>query len=270
MDQLKFIDVKGLIASKNPKLLRYLPGFVISYLRRILHEDEINQFLIDNSDLFNGDFCAAIINYFNIKVKIKGIENIPRQGPVILVMNHPLGGMDAIGLVVALKNHRRDLKFIVNDLLMNLKNLRGLFIGVNKHGKNDISVRQQIKNAFMSENAICLFPAGLVSRKVNGVVMDLEWKKTFVTYAREFNRIVVPIHIEGELTPFFYRISQFRKWLGIKNNIEMLWLSDELFKQRNKEISISIGTPVLASEIDQSLSDNQVAQMFREIVQNTK
>ena len=154
MDQQKFIDVKGLIASKNPRLLRYLPGFVISYLRRILHEDEINQFLFDHSDLYDDDFCAAIIRYFNIEIKIKGIENIPRQGPVILVMNHPLGGMDAIGLVVALKNHRHDLKFIVNDLLMNLKNLRGLFIGVNKHGKNDISVRQQIKNAFLSENAI--------------------------------------------------------------------------------------------------------------------
>jgi putative hemolysin len=262
----KFIDVKGLIASKNPKLLKWLPGFVLSYLRKILHEDEINEFLIEHSDYFDLDFCEAIINYFNIQLKIEGLDNIPKDGPVILAMNHPLGGMDAIGLFVAMRHHRRDLKFIVNDLLLNLKNIRGLFIGVNKHGKNHISVREQIRNAFKSDNAICIFPAGLVSRKVNGIVQDLEWKKTFVLYARELNRTIVPIHIEGELTPFFYRISRLRKWLGIKANIEMLWLSDELFKQRNKVITITIGNPIKGSEIDSHLNDFEAAQFIRQQV----
>jgi len=270
MNQNKFIDVKGLIASKNPKLLKWLPGFIISYLRRILHEDEINQFIHDNPNYYDADFCEAIINYFNIDLKIEGIEHIPKEGPVILAMNHPLGGMDAIGLIVALRHQRKDLKFIVNDLLMNLKNLRGLFIGVNKHGKNDLSVRDQIKNAFKSENAICIFPAGLVSRKIDGKVQDLEWKKTFITYAREFNRLIVPIHIEGALTPFFYRVSKFRKWLGIKANIEMLWLSDEFFKQRKKQIKITVGKPILASDIDSKLSDNKAAQEIRKIVHSLR
>jgi putative hemolysin len=162
------------------------------------------------------------------------------------------------------------LKFIVNDLLMNLKNLNGLFIGVNKHGKNDLSVRAQIQNAFQSENAICIFPAGLVSRKIDGKIQDLEWKKTFVVYARQLNRMVVPIHIEGELTPFFYRVSKVRKWLGIKANIEMLWLSDELFKQRNKTIKITIGKPILGSEIAPDLNDFAAAQEIRKTVYSLK
>jgi putative hemolysin len=268
--QEKFIDIRGLIESKNPKLLRWLPGFVISYLRRILHEEEINKFLNEHKGYFDADFCEAIINYFNIQLKIEGIDKIPKDGPVILAMNHPLGGMDAIGLIVALRHHRKDLKFIVNDLLMNLKNLQGLFIGVNKHGKNDLSVRQQIKNAFKSDHAICIFPAGLVSRKVNGKVQDLEWKKTFVLYAREFNRTIIPIHIEGELTPFFYRISRLRKWLGIKANIEMLWLSDELFKQKNKLITITIGNPILGSEIDHQMNDFVAAQSIRQTVHSLR
>lgn len=270
MNQEKFIDIKGLIASKNPKLLRWLPGFVISYLRRILHEDELNRFLKDNEGYYDVDFCESIINYFNIDLKIEGIDKIPKEGPVILTMNHPLGGMDAIGLIVALRHHRKDLKFIVNDLLMNLKNLRGFFIGVNKHGKNDISVRDQIRNAFKSENAICIFPAGLVSRKVNGRVEDSEWKKTFVLYAREYNRIIVPIHVEGELSPFFYRLSKLRKWLGIKVNIEMLYLSDELFKQRNKQIKITVGDPILGSEIDSNLNDYEAAQFVRNTVHSLR
>jgi putative hemolysin len=262
----KFIDIKGLIASKNPKLLRWLPRFVISYLRRVLHEEEINQFLKENEEYQDVDFCESIINYFNIQVNIKGMDKIPKDGPVILAMNHPLGGIDAIGLIVALRHHRTDLKFIVNDLLMNLKNLRGLFIGVNKHGKNDLSVRDQIKNAFSSENAICIFPAGLVSRKIDGQVQDLEWKKTFVLYARELNRTIVPIHIEGELSSFFYRVSKFRKWLGIKANVEMFWLSDELFKQRNKKLNIIVGNPILGSELNSELNDYQAAQEIRKIV----
>ncbi len=270
MTKDKFIDIKGLIASKNPKLLKWLPRFVISYLRRILHEDEINQFLKENEGYYDADFCEAIINYFNIKLKIEGIDKIPKEGPVILAMNHPLGGMDAIGLIVALRHHRKDLKFIVNDLLMNLKNLRGLFIGVNKHGKNDLSVRDQIKNAFKSENAICIFPAGLVSRKIDGLIQDLEWKKTFVLYARELNRTIIPIHIEGELTPFFYRVSKLRKWLGIKANVEMLWLSDELFKQRNKEIKITIGNPISGNEIDSKLNNFEAAQQIRKIVHSLR
>ena len=262
----KFIDIKGLIKSKNPKLLKWLPGFVLSYLRRILHEDEINQFLIDNENYYDADFCEAIINYFNIQLEIEGVENIPENGPVILAMNHPLGGMDAIGLIVAIRHRRNDVKFIVNDLLMNLKNLRNLFIGVNKHGKNDLSIREQIKNAFHSENAICIFPAGLVSRKIEGKVQDLNWKKTFITYGRELKRTIVPIHIEGELTPFFYRMSKFRKFIGIKANIEMLWLSDEFFKQRNKRIKITVGKPILSADIDPNLNDTKAAQIVRKIV----
>lgn len=262
----KFIDIRGLIESKNPKLLRWLPRFVINYLRRVLHEEEINHFIKTNEDNVGADFCDAIVNYFNIHIEIEGIENIPKDGPVILAMNHPLGGMDAIGFVTAVRHHRKDLKFIVNDILMNLKNLRELFIGVNKHGKNDLSIRDQIKNAFRSEHAICIFPAGLVSRKIDGKVQDLNWKKTFVTYGRELNRVIVPIQVTGELTPFFYRVSKFRNFLRIKANIEMFWLSDELFKQRNKRIKFKVGKPIVCSELDPKLNDTKAAAFIRKIV----
>ena len=165
MDGEKFIDIKRLIKSKNPKLLKWLPGFAISYLKRILHQDEINAFLIENKNKRNKDFSDEVMKYFNINVQVNGIEHIPQKGPVILVMNHPLGGMDGIAFISGVMNHRPDLKFIVNDLLMNVENLKDLFVGVNKHGKNNVSVRNQIKNAFDADHALCIFPAGLVSRK---------------------------------------------------------------------------------------------------------
>jgi len=266
----KFIDVKGLIGSKNPKLLRWLPSFVINYLRRILHEDEINDFIVKNKDKYDQDFCQAVMEYFNITVVIKNKELISKDGPLIIAMNHPLGGMDAIALIAGLNDYRRDLNFIVNDLLMNLTNISNLFVGVNKHGKNDNSIRNQIKNTFESENAICIFPAGLVSRKIDGIVQDLAWKKTFMLYARSLNRTVVPIHIDGELSNFFYRLSNLRSAVGIKANLEMLYLSNELFKQHNKTITFTVGEPILAGEIDKNMNDKGAAAMLRKIVHSLK
>jgi 1-acyl-sn-glycerol-3-phosphate acyltransferase len=256
MSEEKFIDIKRLIKSKSPRLAKWLPGFVISYLKRILRQDEINDFLIKHKEDYNADFCTEVINYFNIQIEVKGIENIPKDGKVIIAMNHPLGGMDAIAFVSALQNHRTDLRFIVNDLLMNLTNLRGLFVGVNKHGKNEGSVRQQIHDVFESDEAVCIFPAGLVSRKINGQVRDLDWKKTFVTYSIRMDQPIIPVFIDGELSNFF----------GIKANIEMLYLSNELFKQKNKKMTFTIGKPILPSEFDINRSERDLAQDVKAMV----
>lgn len=262
METKKFIDIKRLIASKSPRLAKWIPGFVIRYLKRILHQDEINDFLEKHHDAYNAEFCEEVVKYFNIKIELIGKENIPENGSIILAMNHPLGGMDALALVTAIKDRRRDIKFIVNDLLMHLHNLSDLFVGVNKHGKNDQSVRQQIMELFESDEAVCIFPAGLVSRKSKGQIRDLDWKKTFVTYAAKYDQPVVPIFIDGELSPFFYRLSNFRKFLGIKMNIEMLYLSDEMFKQRNKTIRFIVGKPVHIKDLP-SVSEREQAQMIK-------
>ena len=269
MTKDKFIDIKRLIASKNPRLAKWIPGFVIRYLKRILHEDEINNFLLQHKDKHNSDFCREVVDYFNIKIELTGAENIPNEGPVILAMNHPLGGMDAMVLVSALQDKRKDLKFIVNDLLMNLPNLRDLFVGVNKHGKNDLSLREQMNDLFSSEKAVCIFPAGLVSRRIKGEVQDLEWKKTFITYARRNGQPVVPVYIDGQLSPFFYRLANFRKFIGIKANIEMLYLSDELFLQRNKTIRFVIGEALTVSSMGAG-GDKELASKMRAKVYELK
>lgn len=262
MEQKKFIDVHGLIASKSPRLAKWIPGFVIRYLKRILHQDEINAFLEKHHQLKNAEFCEEVVKYFNIQIELVGKENIPSEGSIILAMNHPLGGMDALALVTAIKDQRTDIKFIVNDLLMHLHNLSDLFVGVNKHGKNDQSVRQQIMDLFESSEAVCIFPAGLVSRKVKGEIRDLDWKKTFVTYAAKYDQAVIPVYIDGQLSPFFYRLSRLRKFLGIKLNLEMLYLSDEMFKQRDKTIRFVFGKPLYIKDLP-TISEREQAQLVK-------
>lgn len=270
MDNQNFIDVRKIIKSKNPTLYKWLPSLFILYLERILHQKEINAFLIDNKDNHNIDFCVSVMKYLNAKVKITGIENIPKEGKIVLAMNHPLGGMDAIALVSALKNHREDLKFIVNDILLNLKNLNGIFLGVNKHGKNGLSKREQLAELFGAEEAVCIFPAGLVSRKTDGTIEDLDWAKTFITMSKAHERTIIPIYIDGKLSDFFYRLANFRKKIGLKTNIEMLYLSNEFFKLRNKQIQIIVGEPILYTSLPPEMNDKKKAAWVKSKVYELK
>lgn len=264
--QEKFIDIDGLIASKNPKLLKWLPKFLLRYLKKTIHQDEINEILYENRNLYNADFAHEIVNRFQLDLKVSGLENVPDAPNVLFVCNHPLGGMDALALVDVLDGKRKNIKFIVNDLLMNLKNLSGLFAGVNKHGASSKQSMKNINELFGQDNSLFIFPAGLVSRKSKGKVRDLEWKKTFITRARKFNRPVVPVFIDGHLSNWFYNLANVRKALGIKANIEMLYLADELFKQKGRTIPITFGEPIEASTFDKSKSDYDWAQFVKQKV----
>ncbi len=267
--QEDFINVRRLIASKNPRLIKWIPGFIIRYLERILHQKEINHFL-NTHQTKNQDFCRDVLTEIGVTYSISGIENIPKTGKCIVVMNHPLGGMDAMALVDGLRDHRTDIKFIVNDLLLNLDPLKEIFVGVNKHGKTKSSSLMQVNNLFASDQLVCVFPAGLVSRKTKGVVKDLEWKKTFVKQARQNDQTIVPVHIDGELSNFFYRLANFRKFLGIKANIEMLYLADEMFRQKGKHIQFTVGKPIEANTLDTKTSDVKWAEWFRNYIYTLK
>lgn len=266
MSEDNFIDIRKLVKSKSPKMAKLIPGFVYSYLKRILHQDEVNDFMKRNQHLKNERFCNAIVEEFDLKVEVRGLENIPEEGGVILAMNHPLGGMDAMALVYLLQNKRTDIKFIVNDLLLNLTPMQDLFVGVNKHGSNERKLHMQMTELFSSDAAIGIFPAGLVSRRKKGKIKDLEWKKTFVRYARRHKKDIIPIYIEGRLSSFFYNLSNFRRLIGLKANVEMLYLSDELYKQKGKHIRFVVGERISSEELDNGKSDEETAQNIKGIV----
>ena len=266
MSDQKLIDVEQIIANKNPKLLRLLPRFIINYLKKTIHQNDINQILIENKNKFDFDFAEDIITRFNIKVEIRGLENIPKTGGCILVSNHPLGGIDALAFVTKIKQHRTDLQFIVNDILLHLKNLSGLFVGINKHGGNSKEALNDVNELFASNKAIFIFPAGLVSRRFKGKIKDLEWKKTFISQAKKTQKNIIPVFIDGKLSPFFYRFAQLRKFLGIKVNLEMLFLAKETFKQKNKTIKIVVGKPISHTQFDTSKNDKQWAEWVKEQV----
>lgn len=238
------IDLERIIHSKNPRLLKLLPKFVVKHIKKIIHQKEFNEFLVRTKDVHDHEFVSEALRNFQINVNSEGLENIPNQGSCIVVCNHPLGGIDGIAVMQEVGKRRKDLKALVNDLLMNLENINSLLIPINKHGKNAVQNIKKIDQTYADDGCVILFPAGLVSRKQKGVIMDLEWKKSFIVKAIQYKLPVIPIHIEAQNSKFFYNLAFFRKTIGIKTNIEMFYLVDEVYKQKGKTINLTIGKPI--------------------------
>lgn len=257
------IDVEKVFASKSEKLAKLLPGFIIRYLKRIIHQDEINDFLSRNHQKQGIEFADSVLEELDVKFKIEGLENIDKNGRYLFASNHPLGGPDGIILISIFGKEFGNIKFLVNDILMNIKNLSNVFIPINKHGGQAKAAALQLENAYQSEATILTFPAGLVSRKQKGKIEDLEWKKSFIAKSIKHKRDIVPIHIDGRNSNFFYNLANLRKFFGLKSNLEMLYLPNELFKQRGKTFTVRIGKPVSYKTFDKSLSYDKWAEKMK-------
>ncbi len=267
----KFIDVERIIASKSPRAARMLPAFVLNFLKKTIHEDECNAFMEKYGHLRDHDFNAAVVRFFGPKLVVSGLENIPKTGGCCIVANHPLGGLDGVALMHVVKDARPDQKFPVNDLLLLLERFGSIFVGVNKHGGQSRDSIRAMDEVFSGGNCVMLFPAGLVSRKQpDGSVRDLEWKKGGIFKAVQNGLPIVPCHISGRNSEFFLNLSIWRKRLGVKFNLEMLWLVDEMFRQKGKTIEFCFGEPIASGFFGTSKSQVEWAEWLKQKVYSLK
>lgn len=243
----KTIDIEKVLTSKVGAKARYVPRFLISWLRHLVHEDEVNAFLADHKDVQGTEWLEACVRYLDMKIEVVGAENLPRKDDGKLytfVSNHPLGGQDGVALGAIIGRHYDgNFRYLVNDLLLNLPGLKPVCIGINKTGKQSRDFPRMVEAGFNSRNHLIMFPAGLNSRKIKGKIHDLPWKKTFITKSVETHRDVVPIHFSGRNSNRFYRIAKFSdRWLPF--NLAMLFLVDEMYKNVGKHFKITIGKPI--------------------------
>ncbi|MDR1342114.1 MAG: 1-acyl-sn-glycerol-3-phosphate acyltransferase [Prevotellaceae bacterium] len=243
MESIQTIDIEKLIAFKNPHLLRYIPRFALRYLKRILHQDEVNHVLTTYRTPGLA-FLRDLIGYLNISYSVQGAELLRQGERYLFVSNHPLGGLDGVVIMNAVGQIFPNIKFPVNDFLLWLQPLQPLFLPINKHGAQSADSVRQLRECLNSDAQVLYFPAGLCSRKIKGEITDLPWRKSFVKMAVEHRRSVVPMFFEGRNSSFFYSLATWRRRLGIKANLEMLYLADELFKQRNSCFKLYIGEPI--------------------------
>mgnify|MGYP001642769387 FL=1 len=230
----KTIDIDKILRDKMGAKAKFVPSFAVNWLKRILHEDEVNKFLWDSRGLTGTEWLTECVRYLDMTLQIEGLENLPDKDDgkfYTFISNHPLGGQDgvALGSIIG-KHYDGRFRYLVNDLLLNLPGLKPVSIGINKTGKQSRDFPRMVEAGFKSDNHILMFPAGLNSRKINGKIHDLEWKKTFITKSVEYQRDVVPIFFGGRNSDRFYRIAHFSDKYVKKVNIAMLFLVDEMYK----------------------------------------
>jgi putative hemolysin len=262
----KFVDIEKVIGDKNPVLLRWIPRFFLSYIKRVIREDWLNDVVAKTKHLQGVDFATGILDQFQVDVELIDVERIPKTGGVILVANHPLGGIDGIALVHAIGRIRPDIRFLVNDVLMSIENFQPIFVPVNKFGKNSQQAAFLIDQAYSEGFVVLIFPAGLVSRKFKNEIRDLIWKKSFIAKAKKYKKDIIPCFISGKNSNFFYNLAYWRKKIGIKANIEMFFLVDEMYQQRGKNVKIHIGNSISYLELEVGKSELEWADHIKNIV----
>lgn len=259
------IDLEDILQKKLPKLK--LPQFAINYLKRSIHLDEINECFVRYPNSRGIDFAKDVLEFLDAKINVRGLEHLPHGGQYIFVSNHPLGGLDGVALAYHIgKEYDGKVRLFANDFLMYLEPLSDILIPVNKVGGQGRDNLERTRKFYESENHLITFPAGSCSRKMKGKIRDLEWKKHFVAKAVEYQRDVIPIYFEGRNSNFFYNLSNFRKFFGIKLNIEMLYLPDEMFKQRGNNFTVTIGKAVSWKKFDRSKTQSEWAEWTKNSV----
>ncbi len=243
------IDVGAVLAAKAPRIARFVPRWAVEWLRRTVRERDINHILRTYWDLPPQEFIRACFREWKVTYSSAGLEKLDPAGRYLFASNHPFGGMDGMMLADELIGRFGDARVVVNDLLTYLEPLNPLWIPVNKHGTQSTEYARRFDAEFAGDRPILTFPAGLCSRRPHGVVEDPDWKTSFLKKAYASQREVVPVFVEGTLSNFFYSVTNIRKMLGIRFNIEMLWLPDEMFSQAGKHFRIVFGDPIPPSEL---------------------
>jgi putative hemolysin len=266
----KTIDIEKVLRSKMGKKARWVPRPVISWLRKIAHEDQVNEFLWDSRGLTGTPWLEACLDFLQVKLEVKGLENLPAKDDGKLytfVSNHPMGGIDGVALGAVIGRQYDDrFRYLVNDLLMNLPGLAPLCIPINTTTKRSRSFPQIVEAGFQGDHHLLMFPAGLCSRRHHGKICDLTWKKTFIAKSIEYERDVVPIHFGGRNSNFFYRLSNVSDRLVKKVNIAMLFLVDEMFKNTGNTFPVTIGKPIPWQTFDKSKSPMEWAEYVKQQV----
>jgi putative hemolysin len=266
----EFINVENILKTKAPSLYKKMPRFLVRYFTKVLHQDEVNSDLQKISDLVGVPKFHKHLEINNIQIDYHGKENVPSDGRFIFVSNHPFGGPDGIMIVSAVGKMFPKTKLMVNDLLMYLPDIEDVFIPINRFGRNKHEYVDTLEKSMNSDYQIIIFPAGLVSRKIKGKIVDLEWKKSFVSYAKRYQRDIIPVFISGQNSNFFYNLANWRKRLGVKVNIEQLYLVDELYKHKNESVSMYFGKPIKYTDLTKEKTDVEWAEEIKQIAYSLK
>ncbi len=234
---------------------------LFSAMKNLFHENQINTFMEENAHKDTFSYVEAIVDYFDISVGLKTNEltRIPTYGRTVIIANHPLGALDAMGLLHLLKDVRKDIKIVANSFLYQFENLKDIIIPVdNINGKMDKETVKGIYKALEAEEAVIIFPSGEVSRAKPNGIKDTPWKSGFLKIASKMQAPILPIYIKAKNSKNFYLLSMINRSLATAT------LPHEMFKAKGKTIEFKIGKPIPFDAYNlPNVSNNETVKLLR-------
>lgn len=268
------IDVDGIIRKRLPRHYRYIPRFLIRWVENIICQKRMNEMLVGLRGLYDADFCRGLLDQLRIQYEIKNAENLPpvEKKRFLLVSNHPLGALDGVVMIDYLTRlYGGKVKFVVNDLLLAISPLKGVFVPINKHGRQSRKASCDVDEAFASDDPVIVFPAGMCSRRQSdGSICDLEWKKMFVNKAVEHQRDIIPVYFNAQNSSFFYKFAKFRTRIGLKFNVEMMLLPREMLNKEDARFEMVVGKPIEYQALKNGKYAKEQAAEIKELVYKLK
>ena len=260
-NEVFLVDVDQIVAKLTHG--KKVPGFVLSFLKRLIHQEDFNRYFRQGK--LGTEFLEGFLEYIDVTVDIEGEENIPADGRFTFASNHPLGMLETCAQVGFLsRKYDGRIAVLANDLMMSIRQVHEFLIPVNKLGGQSRDLAEALDEAFAGDKQMLYFPAGLCSRRIDGVIQDIPWKKSFITKSRKYQRDVIPVWFSGQNSKRFYRIAEWCKRLGIKFNLAMLTLPSELFRCRGGHFKMVIGKPIPWQTFTKDKTDTEWAAYVRE------
>ncbi|MBE0362656.1 hypothetical protein PULV_a0192 [Pseudoalteromonas ulvae UL12] len=257
------ISAESVVENNLPQLKNSpkLKNIVTKGLGYLLHEQEFIRFAAQYPHLKGIEFVEQVLEEleFNSRFNPQQVENIPSDGKVVIVCNHPIGSLDALALISLLYKVRKDIKVVANRMLMAIEPMHNLLLPVdNLSGSSKKRELANIQQHLKSEGALLIFPAGEVSRLSPTGIKDGQWHTGFLRFALKAHAPILPIQILAKNSPLFYGTSLVYKPLA------SLLLVKEMFKQRHKSLEFEIGSPIAPAAYHlENVSDKVVCELIK-------
>ncbi len=263
----QLIDMEKVVRNQKNVVINKLPKFAVNYLKKIVKQDELNEIILNSYTETGYNFFRKNLDFMNIKIESENFESIEEKGKYIFAANHVQGGIDGIALVLQTSEKFKNIKALANEILMTIKNAEEIFLPVNVFSRNSEETKRKLDEAYSSNDIqIITFPSGEVARKYKSVLDDGLWHQSFIRNALKYERDIVPVYIVAENSSKFYRVSNIRRRLRIKANIELFLLPQELLKQKGKTLKLIFGKPVSYKTFDQTKTHLEWAQEIKKVV----
>lgn len=263
----QLIDMEKVVRNQKNMIIKKMPKFAVNYLKKIVKQDELNEIILNSYTETGYNFFRKNLDFMNIKIESENFESIEEKGKYIFAANHVQGGIDGIALVLQTSEKFKNIKALANEILMTIKNAEEIFLPVNVFSRNSEETKRKLDEAYSSNDIqIITFPSGEVARKYKGVLDDGLWHQSFIRNALKYERDIVPVYIVAENSSKFYRVSNIRRRLRIKANIELFLLPQELLKQKGKTLKLIFGKPVSYKTFDQTKTHLEWAQEIKKVV----